>query len=72
VHAILIDNACVAGNTGVPVFINSVDTSRNLHQLLKGISLYIGLQGVYQDVLNDLKTVLKVSATKNVATSAKE
>jgi hypothetical protein len=44
-------------------------TSRNLNQPLKGKPLYSALNGVYAEVLNDLKVILKESAAKDEATS---
>jgi hypothetical protein len=40
------------------------DTSRNLHQLLKGKQQYSALYGVYTEVLYDLTAVLKESAAE--------
>jgi hypothetical protein len=40
------------------------DTSRNLHQLLKGKQLYSALYGVCTEVLHDLTAVLKENVAK--------
>jgi hypothetical protein len=44
--------------------LNTADTRRNRHQLLKGKQLYSALYGVYTEVLHGLTAVLKESVTK--------
>jgi hypothetical protein len=76
VHRVLVDIARLAGCTPISVgqrpkwdeiVKTAAETSRNLHQLLVGKPLYSALQGVYAQVLIDLKGVLQESAAKGDA-----
>jgi hypothetical protein len=55
------------------VVLNAAETSRNLHEFVKGNPLYSALHGVYAEVLQDLKDVLKENTDKGqTATQDKE
>jgi hypothetical protein len=55
------------------VVLNTAETVRNLHGFLKGKPLYSALYGVYAEVMQDLKSVLKESTDKGqTVTQAKE
>jgi hypothetical protein len=76
VHRVLVDSAHLAGRTPISVgqspkwnktVQNPTEASRSLHQLFVGKPLYSALQGVYAEVLIDLKGVLQESVAKGDA-----
>jgi hypothetical protein len=76
VHRVLVDIVHLAGHTPISVgqspkwneTVKSVmEASRNLHQFFVGKPLYSVLQGIYTEVLIELKGVLQESAAKGDA-----